>query len=207
MESRKGHTFEGTTGIRAKHSPLPVDYLKMVKDVFTTNFDEGLQAVNAIKPGTEFVASGSIFPDEIVVSLSLVNQHELAATTGYASIDYDPKASAPTIQELLSACVDGLGALYTQILDTENKERIEQIAEASLSAFEGIPFEWAKLAVEKHNVYLKVDKANPNLDQLADDWLAKNDPELAAREREEHTETEKLFVTGPKKKPNGEPVH
>jgi hypothetical protein len=204
MERRKGES------LRSSH--LPVDYLQMVQEVFTSNFDEGLGKLRALRESQtgkhpveiEFEASGSVYPDELVLSVSIIEKDQLAATTVHASADFDPKASSPTIQDLLSTCVDAIGSVYTQLLDPANSERLEQLTSESLSALEDIPFQWTETTVEKRKLFLKVDKSNPRLDQMADDWLSKNDPDFEERQKAEQAETEKLFVTGPNpKSPRG----
>src|SRR5258708_38683376 len=98
MERRKQNAI--------KSSPIPPDYSKMVAEVFATNFDQALKELTKLKRGlVRFEVSGAIFADEVVLSVSLLIGAELAATTVYASVDYDPVASVPQIQELLSACV------------------------------------------------------------------------------------------------------
>jgi hypothetical protein len=183
-----------------KSSPLPQDYLKLVEDVFSTNFDEGLKQYARHETSPRLEARGEVFADELVLAVSLANPGKLVATTLYASMDFDPKASSPTIQDLLSACVDALGAVWGQLLDPKNPAQIEALADASLSALENAPFEWTQVESGRFRVWLKIDKANPSLDQMADDWLKANDPELEERERREQEETEKLFVTGDKAK-------
>jgi hypothetical protein len=195
MESRRGHTYIGTTGRPGKSTPLPDDYLQLVREVFTTHYDAALQKLGQLKPNPRFDAAGAVFPNEIVLGVSLQHEGQLAATTLYASVDFDPKASAPTAQELLSACVDAVGAFFDQLLTDEH---IPQLADESLAAFENVPFEWTPLEVDRFRVYLKLDKSNPLLDRLADEWLEKNDPREADAAKKEHEETEKLFVTGPK---------
>jgi hypothetical protein len=200
METRKPHDPSSGTSA-SKFSELPLDYIKMVNEVFATNFDEGLQSLAKINPTpSHFTTTGRIYIDELVVCVSLLHEGQMAATSVYASCDYDPKASSPTIQDLLAASVDAIGAVYSQLLSPENPEVLEQLANESLSALDNIPFEWTEFKVERHKVYLKVDKANPMLDKMADDWLEKNDPEIRADHDEEEQETEKLFVTGPKRK-------
>jgi hypothetical protein len=202
MESRSRKPQTTSAGL--KSSPLPVDFLKMVTEVFSTNFDRGLTALNAIKSSTHFEAHGEILPNEIVLGVSIVHPGQLAATTVYASTDFDPKASSPTAEDLLSACVDAIGTLMEQLL---HPDRLEQVTDESLSAMENVPFDWTEAEVDKYRVYLKVDKANPSLEHLADEWLLKNDPQtLAEREREEK-ETQSLFITGPKKPGPGDTVH
>jgi pyocin large subunit-like protein len=199
MEPRKKHD-PSSGASSSKFSDLPVDYVKMVNEVFTTNYDEGLKALAKINPARAyFSTTGRIYIDEIIVCVSLLHEGQMAATSVYASSDYDPKASSPTIQDLLAACVDSIGAVYSQLLSPETPEVLEQLANESLSALENIPYDWTEFAVEKRKVYLKVDKANPEIDQMTEEFLKKHDPDFQAEIEEEQKETEKLFVTGPKR--------
>lgn len=200
MESRYGNAKASRNRKQGKAAGgLPIDFLKMVTEVFTNNFSSGLKRLSKVKKGPKFVVSGEIFPNEIVLSVSVVFEGELAATTAYASIDFDPKASSPKAEDCLSACIDAVGGLYQHLLVQGSDGQIEAFADESLAAFEDIPFEWAVLEVERFKVYLKVDKSNPSLDNMADDWLQKNDPDLKKWEDEQEEETKSMFVTGPKK--------
>ncbi|MEK6704444.1 MAG: hypothetical protein AABZ06_01520, partial [Bdellovibrionota bacterium] len=101
-------------------SKLPPDYLKMVADVFEKNFDHGLKEYSSQKATpSHFETHGEIYPDEIIISVSLVAKGHLAATTIYASSDFDPKASAPSAEDLLSSCVDAIGSVYIGLLSPE----------------------------------------------------------------------------------------
>lgn len=182
-----------------KASPLPVDYLKMVAQVFTSNFDAGLKIYENIKPHAYFEAQGEVASSEIILAVSLMNKDQISATTVYASTDFDPKASSPTVQDLLSACVDAIGSVYSTLLAADKPEIIEQLADESLSALENVPFHWTEVEADKKRIYIKLDKSNLALDEMADDWLKKYDPDLQKLEEETEKETEKLFVTGPKK--------
>lgn len=202
MESRKHMKKPG--GRLNPSSELPSDFTQMVRDVYTKNFTEGLQALEKVaqgKPG--FEARGIIYSDEIVLGVSLGIEGQLAATTVYCSVDFDPKASTPKAEDLLSLCVDAIGSFFDQFLDPKKPELLEQLASGTLGAMEDVPFDWTQLEFEKKRLYLKVDKANPKLDAMTDDWLAKNDPEFQAEEKELEEESSKLFVTGPKKGTSG----
>lgn len=181
-----------------KPTPLPIDYLKMVAEVFAGHFEAGLQELRTLWPEARFEARGEVYLNEIVLAVGLVSPGRVSATTTYASVDFDPKASAPTAQDLLALCVDALASLWGELLDPTQKARIEGLAHESLSALENVPFIWTPLSVSKRVVHLKMDKANPALDQLTDRWLEENDPELAAQRESEERQTEGLFVTGPK---------
>lgn len=196
--------MERRRGAQSSSTPLPADYLKMVNEVFTTNFDSGLQTLTKLmegKPG--FEANGAVYSDEVVLCVTLAEEEQIAATTVYASSDFDPKASSPTIQELLSACVDGIGAVYGQIFSTEHPDRLEQVASQSLSAMDNIPFHWSEAKIDRYRIYLKVDKSNPKLDQMADQWLSQHDPELKQLHEQNEEDARKLFVTGEEAKKSG----
>ena len=196
MEFRKNHASKG--------SPLPLDYLKMIADVFAANFEAGLKAVKKLEPKSKpkFKAFGMIYSNEIVLAISLgVGDEQLANTTVYASSDFDPKASAPTAEELLGASVDAIGSVFSYIFDDSKTDRIKQLLAESLASLDDIPFHWTKMEVGKLEVHLKVDKSNPELDEMADEWLKKNDPDLKDLDQQNERDAEKLFVTGKPKKP------
>ncbi len=178
-----------------------------MREVFTTNFIEGLKLVSMIqKSKNQFEVRGAIFSDEIVMGVSLVAEGQIAATTIYCSVDFDPLASSPTAQDVLNVCVDAIGSLYATLLDPKNPSRLEQMAAGTLSSIAEIPFEWTKIEFDDKRVWMLVDKSNPKLDELADNWLAKNDPAFREEEDEYEDETAELFVTG-KGKPRRGPVH
>lgn len=189
------------------HAPLPVDYLKMVAEIFSENFSESLAELQKLQPGAAFEAHGAIYPDEVVLAVTLKFKDQIAANTVYASMDYDPRASVPSVQDLLGLGVDAIGTVLAHLLDPSRPGQLAQLVEQSLSALDEIPFEWSSLEVDKRRAYVKFDKSNPGLDQEAEDWLAKNDPEYQERKEADTRETEKLFVTGPKKGDGSDTVH
>lgn len=196
MEKRKPDSI--------RSSPLPVDYLKMITEVFSSNFDEGLKKLAKLTDETaEFEASGNVFPSEIVLCLTLVQGGSISATSIYASCDFDPKASSPTIQDLLGSLVDAIGAVLHPLMNPKKPEALEDLASSTLGALDDVPFDWTALEVEKRKIWVKMDKANPKLEKMADEWLRKHDPTHEEREALEQEETEKLFVTGPKKPSRG----
>lgn len=193
MENRKGSNF--------RSSFLPIDYLRLVGEVFNTNFDAGLQALaKQTEARAWFEASGQVFADEVVLCVSLFQENKLSATSVYGSADFDPKANAPTLEDILKSCVDAIGGLFEQLLDPTKPEALEKLADDSLSALEEVPFLWTPVQSERRQIFLKIDKANPLLDQMADDWLAKNDPELQKQEEKEDQETQDLFFTAERTK-------
>jgi hypothetical protein len=184
------------TETKSKPSPLPVDYTRMVEEVLAANFDSGLKALKRhMKVGSAFRVLGNVYLDEIVLCVSLEHPGQLAATTVYASADFDPQASSPTMQDLLACCVDAAGSVIGELFGNLSTSALERLADESLSALERAPFEWTMMEVNHQRIHVKVDKANPRLDELADEWLEKNDPHHSEREAEDEAEAERLFVT------------
>jgi hypothetical protein len=172
----------------ATGSDLPVDFLKMVAEVFTTNFQEGLEALAKANAAQRFEADGTVYPDEIVLSVSLGQTNQISATTVHASSDFDPAASAPPAEDLLSANIDAIGAVFAQLFIPNN---IDKLATGHLSELEGMPFEWTEIEINKRKIFIKIDKSNLTLDKMTDEWLSKNDPELARELKEEQGEEQK----------------
>ncbi len=188
------------TNLPTKSSELPQDFLQMVREVLTAHFDEGLKALSTPELCKEarFEVSGSIWPNELILSASIQGEGSMNATTVHASVDFDPKASSPTLQDLLNQCVDAIGGGFENLFGNRDKAHLEKIAHGSLADWEDVPFDWTRTEVEKKSVWIRMDKANLTLDKMADDWLSKNDPEFKQGAEEEQSETAELFVTGPK---------
>jgi hypothetical protein len=192
---------------RRKHSAtqsssLPFDYLQMVSEIFSTHFDSELKAFCQLKPESRFEARGEIYSDELILSVSLITEGALPATTIYASCDFDPKASTPSAQDLLSSLVDAIASIYG-FLFNEKGGQLEALASDTLGPLEDVPFEWTEIESDRKKVFVKVDKSNPLLDQEADEWLKKHDPDLIEQQEKEEIEMKNLFVTGPKSKNPG----
>ncbi len=156
-------------------STLPKDYIAMVKDVFSKNFSKGLKALEQLREKPYFYIQGRIYPNEIILGVSLLYENEISGTTVYASADFDPQASAPSAETVLNALVDGAGAFYGNFLQDQDKKKLEQLASPKLSSFEeDVPFDWTSFDMNKIEIFLKVDRANPILDQKADVLLNKS---------------------------------
>ena len=148
----------------------------MVTEVFEKNFGDGLKAVGKVLKKPKFHTSGKIYQDELHLSVAIISENDIAATCVTASSEYDAKASTPTVNDRLADCVDAIGAILADLLDTDKAENIEMVGAHSLTAMENVPFEWAPIEVNKRKVFVCVDKTNPALDTMTDEWLKKNDP-------------------------------
>lgn len=168
-----------------RSSPLPDTYLRMVSEVIANNFFAG-------KKSPEVVASGAIFPDEVLLSISIAYPKSLKAMTAHASCDFDPLASSPKADEVLGLCLDAAGSLVQEFLQhCEQKSLSPEDAELG-----PLPLEWTAVEIEKRKIFVRADRSNPALDHAAEDWLAANDPEHQELEEEEEAEARKLFKTG-----------
>ncbi len=204
MESRKNTVKTSSRLSRA--AELPVDFTKIVRDVYTTNFADGTKLLKKFqKAKNSFDIRGAIFADEIVLAVSLITEGQMAATTIHGSVDFDPKASTPTAQDLLAVCVDAVGSLFGTLLDPTKPEQIELLASGSSEVYDELPLEWTKVEFEGRRVYLLVDRSNPTLDEMTDRWLAENDPDAELEEEEYDEETGDNFMTGKNRK--GDPFH
>jgi len=201
MESRKNNVKTKTRLSRA--AELPHDFTKIVKEVYTTNFTAGLKLfTDETKAKSLFDVRGAIFANEVVLGVALVSEGVMPATTIHCSVDFDPAASTPTAQDILAICVDAIGSLYATLLDAEKPERVKRFAAGELDTFEEVPLEWTKIEFDGRRVWLLVDKTNPTLDEMTDQWLAKNDPNADLEEDAFEDEAKDLFMTG-KNKPKG----
>jgi hypothetical protein len=161
--------------------PLPVDFIRLVEETLSQGLQEGLEAIRQIHPESGFRAGGAIYENEILLAITLTHgPSQISATTVFGSADYDPNSEKPALIELLSACLDAAGSVFQHYLDPAFPERITQIADQSLGALEEAPFQWSPIKPESHpkiEVHVKIDKSNPVLDALTEDWLRKHDPD------------------------------
>jgi len=184
-----------------RYTELPVDFTRMVKQVLETNFKESFDTL-AEKAGHKVtpVVSGRIYPNEILLAVSLVYEGTTRANSFYCSMDFDPNASSPKADDLLGLGVDAVGALLAQVLE---EKYLDSLARGSLSALVDsglkLPFQWTSVKFEKKTVHMRVDAANLELDGAADDFLAKHDPDFKALEEEDEALAEGKFVTGKKR--------
>lgn len=188
MEKRIRAGKGSKKGPKSSLLALPKDFLSMVQEVLANHFEEPLMAISKIKPNPKFEATGRLYPDEILIGVSLVNDDPMSCTTVYSSVDFDPAASAPKAEDLLSDMLDGVAAVFHHLLNPENPKDLEKLIGGALASLENIPFEWSEIEINKRSIWVKVDKANPRMDEMATEWLAKNDPEGAPPDEEDTDE-------------------
>ena len=87
--------------------------------------------------------------------------------------------------------IESQSILFDQILNPANPEDFDKIFDASLGALENIPYDWSPVEVDRYKVYLKLDRSNPNIEKMTEEWLNQNDP--ARKNRREKTVLEAVL--------------
>ncbi len=168
---------------------LPIDYLKMVEDAMNELLAPGLVEMKKTHPVCNIKASGALYSNEVLLAITLSHgEKNLVATTVYASADFNPLMQEPGIETILDECLDSAGSIFSHFLDPKHPERISQLASASIGSLEEAPFEWTPMENTKVSIWVKIDKSNPALESMAEDWLQKNDPDYLQEDEAEEAE-------------------
>lgn len=174
MDRRKDTLFKGVR--------LPKDYLKLVEEVFKKNFAKELLSDKSAKE--YFLAYGELYPDELLLAVSLKHPGNLRMTTCYGSVDYPPTklrteagAQAPSSSEAvtisMNQCVDAIASFFNTFF-SEGRP-----VDYDMEYRQG----WTPVELEKNTrVYLRINRDNPELEEQADELLAK-DAEAKAQSR------------------------
>ena len=173
MERRKDTTVKG--------SKLPRDYLKLVEDIFNKNFKAKLLMTEGKRE--LFVAFCEIYPDELVMSVSLKNPKTLRMTTCYTSVDYPPaktknesgkstSTTADSVEIAVNQCVDAIASFFVTFFDEERP--VDYDVEYRQN--------WTIVELDKATrVFMKINRDNPELDADADAILAAATEKKAAK--------------------------
>lgn len=168
LDRRKDTPFSGTV--------LPKEYLRLVEDVFNKNFSKQLIKEKGSKE--IFLAKGEVFPDELVLIISLKHPGNLRMTTCYASVDYPPKklktesgapaqTSSETVQLAVNQCVDAVASFFNTFF--EEGRPVDYDLEYRQN--------WTAVEIEKNTpVFLRINRDNPELEAAADELLAASEP-------------------------------
>ena len=152
-------------------APLPREYLKLVEQVFNKNFSKYLLKEKGAKE--LFVVHGQVYPDELVLVISLKNSSTLRMTTCYASVEYPPKkmkteAGAPgpagteAVQLAVNQCVDAVASFFNTFFDQGRP--IDYDLEYRQN--------WIPIEIEKNTpVHLRINRDNLELEAEADALL------------------------------------
>jgi hypothetical protein len=131
-----------------KWNPLPKELLQQIQTVFKQTFTSYLN-------DTTVEASGKIFPEEILVQVSLKQKGTLKQAGWSVSISY--KTKKDNVMQLLHLSVDALASLFEQYFESENDH--------------DFPRTWEEVDFEKRKIYVAYTTVNSELEAEADRWL------------------------------------
>jgi len=177
-----------------KPTPLPPDYLRLVENVFSTNFEKELARIAGSGRAPVFKAGGGLFPNEVVLWVALVQPERMAATTVHSSSDFDLTDEGPEDAEArLAAGVDAIGVIFSELLAPEALSRLRIGSQATLDE---LPVGWSETKVRDRAIYMMVDSSNPDLEKMTEDWLSKNDPKASAGDDDELADDDEVSPEG-----------
>lgn len=133
-----------------KWNPLPKELLQQIQSVFKQNFTSNLK-------DTTVEASGKIFPEEILIQVSLKQKGTLKQAGWSVSIGY--KTKKDNVMQLLHLSVDALASLFEQYFESENDHDFPRV--------------WEEVDFEKRKIYVVYTTVNSELEAEADRWLGK----------------------------------
>jgi hypothetical protein len=157
---------------------LPSEYLGMIRSVFEKNFSDRLKGRG--KNRESFVVYGEIYPDEVLLAVSLKNPSNLRMMTCYASIDYPPAAvkgesgsdaivgqsASQAVQMSVNFCVDVVAGFFETFFSEDRP--VDYDVEYQQ--------DWVIIEVDKTTrVYLRINRDNLEIEAASDDFLAQHE--------------------------------
>ncbi len=168
IERRKDTNLKGVT--------LPKEYLTIIESALNKNFKSELKSEKSNQE--KFVVYGMLYPDEVVVLASLKNTANLRMTSCYASVDFPPKQAktessrknamndSEAVQVCVGNCVDAIASFFATYF--EEKRPIDYDEEYRQN--------WVSYDLEdKSQVFMKINRDNPELDAQADEILRQDE--------------------------------
>ena len=127
---------------------MPLDYVKMVKDVIAKGFKKHLK-------GLTVIVEGMIYPEEILLRIGFREGSSIRQKNFEASISFSPKEKNAVNQ--INICIDSLGSMIDQYF----------------TAAEGLdlPLVWTEFKFDGKSVYLQTSGVNSDLEAEANALL------------------------------------
>lgn len=186
-----------------KPQDLPKDYLSLIEQSVKERFNEPLRKLSQ-SSGQEcyFFACGKLYASEILLCVSILKRDQLPGTSFYASFEFDVLKSkenidkyVPELMKSCEICLDAIEQCFESLFNSLEDHHLENILSPSLGDLTDVPFEWSNMRLGDYSVYVKIDKANPELEQKTEDWLEKNDLHLKDKALKDNQASEDLFIT------------
>lgn len=181
MERRKDTPTRG--------EKLPRQYLDLITDVFRKNFSDKMKGRG--KNREAFVIFGEIYPDEVLMAVSLKNPANMRMITCYASIDYPPAMTIPesgqaaqtmasahvSVETAVNACIDVVASFFQTYFDEGRP--VDYDAEYRQ--------DWLPVDLDKTTrIHIRLNRDNLELEDASDTFLAQHEAmaEQASEQRE-----------------------
>lgn len=152
LPTRKRHT--------KSPSSLPAEFLSTVATLFQKQFTQSMA-------GSTFLVYGNLFPDEVVLCVSLSHPKSLPAASIHISSDLTEKMSAnpEKVTERLKSMVDVAASWFSQCFEAGKglEAVLDELKDASPAWQE---FEW-----EGAPLFVKLNRDNYTLEKAADELL------------------------------------
>jgi hypothetical protein len=160
----------------SKGEALPRDYLVLIEGIFDKNFSDQIKGKG--KKREAFVVYGMIYPDEVVIAVSLKNPTNMHMTTCYGSMDFPPPSfitesgapasSSPSdaVQTAVNSCIDVIASFFQTYFEEERPVDYESEYRQ----------EWVPVDLEKTlRVFLRLNRDNLELEAASEQFLAEHD--------------------------------
>lgn len=157
---------------RLKHKKpphtLPKEFIHNVGSLMGKQFKTKLE-------GSTFLVYGNLYPNEVVICISLNHPKSLRAASLHISSDLPKKSveSPDVVTDCLKDMVDVAASWYAQALESGKglDSVIEEMGE--------IKPDWQELEWEKRTLFVKLNRDNYSLERAANDFMkqAGIDPE------------------------------
>lgn len=145
-----------------KPSALPKDFLHTVANLFEKQFAKKSR-------GSAFLIFGDLYPDEVVLCVSLTHPKSLRSASLHLSSDLpDGLVEQPEkLTEILKGLVDVAASWFAQTL--EGGEGLDSV----LAEMKDMDPNWQEVQWEGAKIFVKLNKDNYTLEKAANDLLKK----------------------------------
>lgn len=145
-----------------KPGTLPKEFLQTVAKLFQEQFDKE-------SGGSSFMSYGALYPNEVILCVSLANPKSLAAASMHLSSDLpkDVSEKPEKVTEKLQVMVDMAASWYAQCFQGGAG------LDAVLQEMNELDPSWQEVDWEGDTVFVKINKDNYALEGAASEFLKK----------------------------------
>jgi hypothetical protein len=145
-----------------KPTALPKEFVKTVADLFHKQFKAKLS-------GSTFLVYGSLYPDEVVLCVSLSHPKSLPSASMHISnsLAKNVAENPEKVTEQLKSMVDVAASWFSQCFSAGSG------LEAVLGEMKDANTEWQEFEWEGQQLFVKLNRTNYTLEKAAADFLKK----------------------------------